>query len=202
MKLCSMNAQHWPEVRAIYEAGISTGNATFVALTPRGPSWNKAHLPHSRLVALDASNRVLGWAALAAVCRRDAYRGVAEVSVYVAGPAQGQGIGRALLAALVSESEGHGIWTLQAILFPENEPAYYLCRGAGFREVGRHERVGQLHGIWRDTLQLERRSQTVGTTNLALFPVSKPLVPPTDSAPLSPHNARKTMGMVTFTHTG
>ena len=87
-----MTAAHWPHVRAIYEQGIATGNATFQTTAPTWEEWNPGHLAHSRLVARDAgstiSGAVLGWAALAPVSGRCVYGGVAEVSVYVAGAAR------------------------------------------------------------------------------------------------------------------
>jgi phosphinothricin acetyltransferase len=102
---------------------------------------------------------VLGWAALSPVSKRKVYRGVAEVTVYVSEHARGQGIGRALLEALVDESEKQGIWTLQASIFPENTASVELHRRCGFREVGRRERIAMLNGIWRDTILFERRSK-------------------------------------------
>jgi len=97
------------------------------------------------------------WAALSAVSKREVYRGVAEVTVYVAERARGQGIGRALLEALIVESERNGIWTLQASIFPENTASVAIHRRCGFREVGRRERIARLHDVWRDTLLFERR---------------------------------------------
>jgi phosphinothricin acetyltransferase len=87
---------------------------------------------------------------------------VAEVSVYVASSARGQGFGRALLGQLVELSEKNGIWTLQAGIFPENTASVELHKRFGFREVGRRERIGKLNGVWRDTLLLQRRSSVVG----------------------------------------
>ncbi|UYZ62495.1 GNAT family N-acetyltransferase [Hymenobacter weizhouensis] len=163
MTIQPCTAAHWPEARAIYEAGIATGNATFTTEAPTWDEWDRGHLPHSRLVALDeATGWVLGWAALSPVSGRCVYGGVGEVSVYVAAAARGQGVGRQLLAQLVRESEAHGMWTLQAGIFPENTASLRLHEAAGFRVVGRRERIGQLHGTWRDTLLLERRSAVVG----------------------------------------
>jgi len=166
MHIQPLMAAHWPQVRAIYEQGMATGNATFTTAAPTWEAWDRDHLPHSRLVAVDdgygGSGEVLGWAALSPVSGRCVYGGVAEVSVYVAGAARGRGVGRQLLAALVAESEANGIWTLQAGIFPENTTSVSMHAGAGFREVGRRERIGQLHGVWRDTLLLERRSAVVG----------------------------------------
>jgi phosphinothricin acetyltransferase len=109
----------------------------------------------------EEDGHVLGWAALAPVSARPVYAGVAEVSVYVAADARGGGVGAALLDALVRSSEEAGIWTLQAGILPENEASLRLHRAAGFRVVGRRERLGRLHGAWRHVLLLERRSGRV-----------------------------------------
>jgi phosphinothricin acetyltransferase len=66
------------------------------------------------------------------------------------------------MAALIDESEQCGIWTLQASIFPENVASIQLHLRHGFRQLGRRERIAQLHGLWRDTVILERRSQIVG----------------------------------------
>jgi L-amino acid N-acyltransferase YncA len=162
MQIKPLTADHWPVAKAIYEAGIATGHATFATDASAWEEWDQGHLAHCRLVALDDQQRVLGWAALSPISGRCVYGGVAEVSVYVAGEARGQSLGRQLLAALVAESEAHGMWMLQAGIFPENTASVRLHEQAGFRQVGRRERIGQLAGVWRDTLLLERRSATVG----------------------------------------
>jgi L-amino acid N-acyltransferase YncA len=155
-------AAHWPAVRAIYEAGIATGQATFTTEAPSWEAWDAGHLPHCRLVATAAEGQVLGWAALSPVSSRCVYAGVAEVSIYIAAEARGQGVGRQLLGALVAESEQHGLWMLQAGIFPENAASLALHASQGFRTVGRRERISQLGDQWRDTLLLERRSTVVG----------------------------------------
>ena len=165
MKIQLMTAAHWPEVRAIYEAGMATGNATFETQAPEWVVWTAAHLPHSRLVALDDHGQMLGWAALSPVSGRCVYGGVAEVSVYISAAARGQGVGRQLLDALVTESEQNGIWTLQAGIFSDNAASLTLHAAGGFRTVGYRERIGQLHGVWRDTVLLERRSNVVNATS-------------------------------------
>jgi phosphinothricin acetyltransferase len=99
---------------------------------------------------------------LSPVSARAVYAGVAEVSVYVAGPARGSGVGSALLRALVDSSEENGIWTLQARIFPENASSIALHRKCGFRVVGTREGIGWMDGRWRDTLLMERRSGIVG----------------------------------------
>jgi phosphinothricin acetyltransferase len=156
-----MTAADWPQVRAVYSDGITSGQATFETEPPDWEVWNTGHLPHSRLVARDGG-RVVGWAALAPVSRRACYAGVAEISVYVAADCRGRGVGTALLRALVAESERLGVWTLQGATFAENQASLRLQSACGFRVVGRRERVARLHGTWRDTVLTERRSTTVG----------------------------------------
>jgi L-amino acid N-acyltransferase YncA len=160
MRIDPLDAEDWPAVRAIYEAGIATGDATFETTAPDWPAWDAAHLADHRLVARD-DGRVVGWAALAPVSDRCAYAGVAEDSIYVAPDAQGRGVGRALLAAVVASAEQAGIWTVQTGIFPENQASVRLHEACGFRVVGRRERLGRLHGRWRDVLLLERRSPAI-----------------------------------------
>ncbi|WP_260625669.1 GNAT family N-acetyltransferase [Hymenobacter sediminicola] len=160
--LAPLQAAHYPAVAAIYVEGIATGHATLATEVPAWEAWDTAHLAHSRLVALDAAGTVLGWAALTPVSGRCVYSGVAEVSVYIAAAARGQGVGLRLLQELVQESEQHGIWTLQAGIIRENVGSLALHHRAGFRTVGIREKLGQLHGQWRDVCLLERRSTLVG----------------------------------------
>ena len=170
-----MTADLWPAVREIYREGIATENATFETQLPDWEKWDSSHRKDCRLVALEpveedaaeprisAKNRaVLGWAALSSVSSRRVYAGVAEVSVYVAAVSRGRGVGKALLQALVRESELNGIWTLQAGIFPENVASVALHESCGFRRVGIRRRIGKLGGTWRDVLLLERRSSSIG----------------------------------------
>lgn len=161
VQILPMSPQDWPAVRSIYEEGIATGNATFETAAPDWAAWDAARRPDCRLIAREEET-IVGWAALSPVSSRCAYAGVAEVSIYVASTARGRGVGRTLLQALVEASEVAGLWTLQAGIFPENIASLRLHATCGFRVVGRRERVGRLHGVWRDALLLERRSSRVG----------------------------------------
>lgn len=151
----------WRQVRSIYLQGIATGDATFEQEAPSWEQWDEGHLEGGRLAARSGA-LVIGWAALSRVSGRCVYAGVAEVSIYVGLKARGQGVGTALMSRLVEESERLGLWTLQAGIFPENVASLGLHKRHGFREVGRRERLGQMNGIWRDVVLLERRSAVVG----------------------------------------
>jgi L-amino acid N-acyltransferase YncA len=157
----TMKESDWEQVRSIYLEGIATGDATFETDAPPWEKWNAGHLPSCRLVAR-SGDTVRGWAALSPVSSRCVYGGVAEVSIYIGRDYRGMGLGRALLMALITESEKNGLWTLQAGIFPENRASIDLHKSCGFREVGRRERIGKMDGRWRDTVLLERRSSIAG----------------------------------------
>jgi phosphinothricin acetyltransferase len=156
-----MTNEDWPAVRDIYAEGIATRNATFETDIPDWTKWDSGHHKECRLLAKNDGG-ILGWAALSPASTRQVYRGVAEVSIYVARSARTRGVGKALLVALIEASERCGIWTLQAGIFPENVASIQLHKLCGFREVGLRHRVGQLAGVWRDVCLLERRSGMVG----------------------------------------
>ena len=162
MEIRTLQPTDWPAVKTIYEQGIATRNATFEAQAPEWEIWTAAHRPDCRFVAENEAGEVCGWAALTPVSGRCVYAGVAEVSVYVAEACRGMGIGQMLLQHLVEASEAAGLWTLQAGIFPENTGSLTLHERAGFRLIGRRERIGQMHGQWRDTVLLERRSAAIG----------------------------------------
>lgn len=161
LKIIPLESTHWDEVKEIYQEGIETGEATFETNSPSWKEWDNSHHSFCRFVILD-SNKVAGWAALLPVSKREVYRGVAEVSIYIGKKYRGKGIGKILLSHLISESESQNIWTLQATLFRENEASYKLHENLGFREIGFREKPAKLHGRWRDTVTLERRSKVVG----------------------------------------
>jgi len=151
-----MAPSDWPAVASIYGAGIQSRLATFETHVPDWSQWDAAHLAAPRLVAEEAGT-IVGWAALSPVSSRAAYRGVAEVSVYVAPLAQRRGIGRELLLALISAADRADIWTLQATILARNGASIRLHERCGFRRVGHRERIAQLDGEWLDTVVFERR---------------------------------------------
>ena len=156
-----MTADDWKNVSEIYRQGIETGNATFQQEIPTYTDWDNGHLKNCRIVAIK-DNEVAGWAALTPVSGRCVYAGVAEVSVYVADKNRGHKIGHKLLEKLIIESENEKLWTLQAGIFPENIASLKIHEALGFRKIGHRERIGQMNGICRDIILLERRSKLIG----------------------------------------
>jgi L-amino acid N-acyltransferase YncA/DNA-binding transcriptional ArsR family regulator len=152
----ALEATDWPAVRRIYGEGIATGNATFETEVPARNTLEAKWLPGHRWIA-DIDGEVAGWAAATPVSARDCYAGVAETSVYVGEDFRGRGVGRALLHKQVAAADCGGLWTLQTSIFPENRASLALHHSAGFRTLGVRERIAQHHGVWRDTVFLERR---------------------------------------------
>lgn len=148
----------WTSVSEIYAQGIATGIATFETKVPSYDVWNEKFIKTCRLVAEDG-NQVVGFAVLSQVTKREVYKGVAEVTIYITESQRGKGIGKQLLDTLVIESENDGFWTLQAGIFSLNHASIELHKKCGFRIVGLREKIGKRNGIWYDNVLMERRSK-------------------------------------------
>ncbi len=157
VRVRALHAADWPAVRRIYAEGIAMGHATFETQVPPRTTLEAKWLPEHRWVA-EIDGEVAGWAAACPVSARECYAGVAETSVYVGCDFRGRGVGRALLHKQVTAADAGDLWTLQTSIFPENRASLTLHHAAGFRTVGVRERIAQHHGVWRDTVLLERRS--------------------------------------------
>lgn len=157
-----MQPEDGEKVIEIFEEGIAGGNATFDQSAPSWEVWDQKFFNVCRFVLETEDHEILGWAALQPFSNRDCFKGVAEISIYMKNAAQGKGFGSMLLKKLVLDSEEHQFWTLQSGIFPENEPSIIIHKKLGFREVGRREKLGQMNGVWRDIILLERRSKIVG----------------------------------------
>jgi L-amino acid N-acyltransferase YncA len=155
-----MTRADWPRVAEIYAEGIATGDSTFETEVPPWGEWDRAHLPSPRLAAR-LGRRIVGWAAVARVSQRPVFAGRVECSLYVASEARGAGVGERLMEELARRADAAGLWTLEAVVFPENAASIAMLEANGFRVVGRRERLARREGRWRDVLLLERRGPVV-----------------------------------------
>ena len=160
IKIRTFKTTDWTSVSEIYAQGIATGIATFETEVPSFEVWDSKFIKKCRFVA-ENDERVIGFGVLSQVSRRKVYKGVAEVTVYVAEDSRGKGVGKQLLKAMITESEVLGFWTLQAGIFSENVPSIKLHEQCGFRIVGIREKIGQRNGKWHDNHFLERRSKSI-----------------------------------------
>jgi L-amino acid N-acyltransferase YncA len=144
-------------ITRIYNEGIRGRGATFET-RERTPDEVHAWFDDPRFPILVAvqDGEVVGWAAASSYRARACYAGIAEYSIYVASSHHGQGIGNLLMPAFLEALAQAGFWKVLSRLFPENVASRALCARHGFREVGTYARHGQLDGVWRDVIIVER----------------------------------------------
>ena len=144
----------------IYNQGIEDRVATLETelRTPEERrQWLTARSPrHPVIVAEDPGGAVLGWGSLNVFNPRDAYRFVADFSIYVERGARGRGVGRAMLARLVELGREHGYHKLVLSAFPTNASGMALYTSLGFRTVGVYREQGRLDRQWVDTIIMEK----------------------------------------------
>lgn len=157
IKIRFVTSEDWLDVKRIYEAGIDTKMATFESKAPEFYNeWFGEANPNCSFVATE-ENQILGWCKLTPVSKRKVYKGVGEVSIYIAPEANGKGIGNLLLNHMILASENEGFWTLESKIFKENVASLNLHKKNGFRIVGIREKIALLDGVWRDNVLMERR---------------------------------------------
>lgn len=143
-------------IAEIYNEGIEELNATFeTRLRSRGETAARIADKDLILVAV-RDGVVIGWAGVTPYSERAAYASIGIYAVYVARDARGGGVGVQLLDALVREARDRGLHKLLAMIFVSNQSSLAIARKAGFREVGLHERHGQLEGKWIDVILVEQ----------------------------------------------
>jgi len=103
-----------------------------------------------------AAPTVVAWGSLNPFNPREAYRFVADFSVYVERGWRGKGAGRAVLTRLIELGREHGFHKLVLSAFPTNESGMALYTRLGFRTVGIYKEQGQLDGQWVDTIVMEK----------------------------------------------
>jgi L-amino acid N-acyltransferase YncA len=144
-------------IATIYNEGIAERQATFET-RPRGTAevagWTVRPLP---VIVAEADGRIVGFAKILPYSERDVYAGIGEHGVYVAGDARRLGVGKALLEALAGVAHEAGLHKLTSRIFTTNAASIALHEAAGFTIVGVQRRHGQLEGVWRDCVLVERQ---------------------------------------------
>lgn len=149
----------------VYNEGIEDRVATFetrLRTAEDVAAWFDGVHP---IIIAEEKGQVLAFASTSSYRSRDCYKGIAEVSVYVARKSRGRGAGRMVLQALIDACKKAGFWKLVSRVFLDNTASRRLIRSVGFREIGVYEKHGQLDGVWRDVMIVERLIEE----NIALF---------------------------------
>ena len=150
-----------PAIAAIYARAVTEGTASFELDPP-----NVEEMARRRAAVLaggfpylvaERQGRLAGYAYASAYRTRPAYRFTVEDSVYVAAGQQGQGVGRALLSALIAECEAHDFRLMVAVIGDRASTASIrLHEALGFDHVGVLEPIGYKHGRWLATVLMQR----------------------------------------------
>jgi phosphinothricin acetyltransferase len=150
-------------IAEIYNQGIEDRIATLETETRTGEErrrWLAARGPRHPVIVAEpaepAPATILGWGSLNAFNPREAYRFVADFSVYVERGWRGRGVGTALLSRLVELAREHGYHKMVLSGFPFNARGVALYEKLGFRTVGVYKEQGLLDGRWVDTIIMEK----------------------------------------------
>jgi phosphinothricin acetyltransferase len=147
-------------IATIYNQGIEDRVATLETelRTPEERrQWLASRGPrHPVIVAETGDGKIVGWGSLNPFNPREAYRFVADFSIYVERGWRGKGVGSVLLARLIELGRDHGFHKLVLSAFPSNTGGMSLYTKLGFRTVGIYREQGLLDGRWVDTVVMEK----------------------------------------------
>ena len=146
-------------LRAIYNIEVLESTVTF-DLRPRSlaeqVAWIEEHSGgHPAIVAVDATDEVVGFASLTPYRPRPAYSTTVEDSVYVRRDLRGRGVGRLLLGELVQLARDHGFHSVIARIVGDHDASIALHRACGFEQVGREIEVGRKFNRWLDVVVMQ-----------------------------------------------
>src|SRR5215471_16216407 len=148
-----------PLIQDIHNQGIADRVATLdteLRTVADTQLWFKRHgLRHSVLVA-EAGGSIAGWASLNTFNVRPAYQYVADLSIYLARPWRGKGLGARLLSPLIALAGELGYHKIVLSAFPTNTAGMRLYARQGFTTVGIYKEMGLLDGRWVDTIIMEK----------------------------------------------
>lgn len=145
-------------IRAIYNAEVTGSMVTF-DLVERSPedqrAWMAEHSGVYALLVAAIDGEIVGFASLSPYRTRPGYSTTAEDSIYVARSHRGEGVGKALLSALVDQARLHGFHSLVARIVGDHEASIALHRACGFEVIGIEREIGRKFGRWLDVCLMQ-----------------------------------------------
>lgn len=156
-----MKKSDWDSMKRIYCQSIEVGNVTFTTDSPSYEEWDDTHIKECRYVC-EINGEVVGYTIIAPTSRRESYKGVVELSIFVDKDHKRCGIGTQLLTKLCEETEKYGYWTLYSAIFNINTASIELHKKCGFRVIGYRENIAKdRFGKWQSTTIMERRNSII-----------------------------------------
>lgn len=153
-----MNRKDWDSMMHIYNQSLQKGDVTFTTECPTYEEWDAGHIKECRFVC-ELDGQVVGYTMIAPTSKREPYRGVVELSIFVDQNYQRRGIGTELLNRICEETEKYGYWTLYSAIFSVNIASVELHKKCGFRIIGFRENIAKdRFGNWQTTTIMERRN--------------------------------------------
>lgn len=154
-------------IAAIYNHAVAHTTAVFsdqVVDAANRIAWRADRLAQGfPVLVAEEAGAILGYASYGPFRSFPGYRETAEHSVYVAPEAQGRGLGRALMVAVIDRARAQGLHILVGGIEAENRASLRLHEALGFVQTGRLPQVGQKFGRWLDLafmqLRLDERPQ-------------------------------------------
>lgn len=148
-----------PMIQEIHNQGIADRVAT-LDTEPRTLTdtqlWFYRHGPRHPVLVAEIGGGIAGWASLNTFNARPAYQYVADLSVYLARPWRGKGLGAHLLQALMPLASALGYHKIVLSAFPTNAAGMRLYTRQGFTTVGIYKEMGLVDGRWVDTIVMEK----------------------------------------------
>jgi len=148
------------EIAEIYNREVLGTTSTF-DLVPRSIEAQREWLAarsgaFAAIVAVDASRRVVGFAALSPYKDRAAYTTTVEDSVYVHRDVNGRGIGKLLLTRLIEIARESGFHAVIARIEATGTASRALHASCGFELVGIERQVGRKFNRWLDVAVMQK----------------------------------------------
>ncbi len=142
-------------IARIYNQGIEDRVATFETRLRTAADIERWFDGHP-IVVVEIDGGVAAFASTSTYRPRECYAGIAECSCYVAKESRSRGLGTIVLRALQNEARRAGFHKLVSRVFPENQASLRMLEKLGWRRVGIYHRHGQLDGVWRDVVIVEK----------------------------------------------
>ncbi|NMM41428.1 GNAT family N-acetyltransferase [Pseudoalteromonas arctica] len=133
------NSNDLAAIVAIYNETIAsrmvTADTEQVSIADK-QSWFNSHTKQRPIYVYEQDSKVIAWLSYKSFYGRPAYDATVEISIYITAFAQGQGLGKHLLAFAQEQAKPLNIKVLLAFIFSHNIPSIKLFERFGYQQWG------------------------------------------------------------------